>query len=64
MLDLSEDPTNKLFTVASERGFITYTGRFRGVPVSIVSIGMGYPNMDFFVREIRECVQGDLVIIR
>ena len=64
MLDPPEGSTKKLFTLASERGFITYTGRFGGVPVSIVSIGMGYPNMDFFVREVRECVKGELVIIR
>ena len=30
------------------------TGTYKGVPVSIVSIGMGAPNMDFFVREGRE----------
>lgn len=48
----------------SERGFLTLTGRFRGVPVSVVSIGMGYPNMDFFVREVRECLEGDMVVVR
>jgi hypothetical protein len=25
---------------------------------------MGYPNIDFFVREARECVSGDMVIVR
>lgn len=48
----------------SSRGFLTYTGRYKGFPVSVVSIGMGYPNMDFFVREVREIVNGPLVIIR
>lgn len=48
----------------SERGFLTITGRYKGIPVSIVAIGMGIANMDFFVREIRESVLGDLVIIR
>lgn len=57
-------PVPAVFRLASERGFLTITGRFRGVPISIVSIGMGYPNMDFFVREVRECVEGDLVIVR
>jgi uridine phosphorylase len=32
--------------------------------VSVVSIGMGHPNMDFFVREVRECVTGDMVVVR
>ena len=64
MLDPPDQPERGVFSVSSERGFVTYTGRFSGVPVSIVSIGMGYPNMDFFVREVRECVQGDLIIIR
>ncbi|TFK70867.1 purine and uridine phosphorylase [Pluteus cervinus] len=52
------------FIISSERGFLTISGRHNGVPVSIVSIGMGSPNMDFFVREVRECLSGDLVIIR
>ncbi|KAL0069295.1 hypothetical protein AAF712_003660 [Marasmius tenuissimus] len=29
-----------------------------------MSIGMGFPVMDMFVREARECVSGDMVIIR
>ncbi|TDL22442.1 purine and uridine phosphorylase [Rickenella mellea] len=52
------------YKILSERGFLTITGRYKGIPVSIVSIGMGYPNMDFFVREARECISGDMVIIR
>ncbi|TFK86183.1 purine and uridine phosphorylase [Polyporus arcularius HHB13444] len=58
------DPTPAPFTLTSERGFTTITGRYRGVPVSIVSIGMGYPNADFFVREVRECLNGDMVVVR
>jgi uridine phosphorylase len=34
------------------------------MPVSVCSIGMGYPNMDFFVREVRESVSGDMAVIR
>ena len=34
------------------------------MPVSIVSIGMGYPNADFFVREVRECLNGDMLVVR
>lgn len=33
------------------RNFLTLSGIFRGTPISIVSIGMGTPNMDFLVRE-------------
>ncbi|KAF9020895.1 purine and uridine phosphorylase [Hymenopellis radicata] len=58
------DVTPKPFQLSSERGFLTITGRYKGVPVSICSIGMGTPNMDFFVREVRECLIGDMLIIR
>ncbi|TFK48018.1 purine and uridine phosphorylase [Heliocybe sulcata] len=58
------DATPKLFRLTSERGFLTITGRYKGVPLSICSIGMGYPNMDFFVREVRECLSGDMLVVR
>ncbi|KAL0579086.1 hypothetical protein V5O48_002928 [Marasmius crinis-equi] len=48
------DESPKPFKLESERGFLTITGRYKGTPVSIMSIGMGAPNMDFFVRETRE----------
>jgi len=53
-----------LFALHSERGFLTITGTYKGVPVSIVSIGMGFPNMDFFVRECRELLEGEMIVIR
>ena len=58
------DANPKPYVLSSERGFLTITGRYKGVPVSVISIGMGSPNMDFFVRETRESVTGDMVIIR
>ncbi|KIM86516.1 hypothetical protein PILCRDRAFT_96037 [Piloderma croceum F 1598] len=58
------DKTPEPFKLSSERGFITITGRYSGVPVSIVSVGMGSPNVDFFIREARECLSGDMVVIR
>ncbi|KAK1232767.1 hypothetical protein PQX77_004092 [Marasmius sp. AFHP31] len=58
------DESPKPFEFESERGFLTITGRYKGTPVSIMSIGMGFPVMDMFVREARECVSGDMVIIR
>lgn len=59
---LDEHP--KPFVLSSERGFLTITGRYNGVPMSIISIGMGSPNMDFFIREVRECLSGDMNIVR
>ncbi|KAJ2782026.1 hypothetical protein H4R18_002531 [Coemansia javaensis] len=53
-----------LFERASHRGFLTITGMYRGVPVSIVAIGMGQAMMDFFVRETRMVVRGPLTIVR
>ena len=58
------DASPKPFSLYSERGFVTITGRYRGTPMSIVTIGMGGPNVDFFIREVRECVQGDMLVIR
>ncbi|KAF8220001.1 purine and uridine phosphorylase [Tricholoma matsutake] len=58
------DASPKPLVLSSERGFLTFTGRYKGIPISIISIGMGSSNMDFFVREVRECLSGDLVIIR
>lgn len=51
-------------TRRSKRGFVTHTGTYNGVPVSIVLINMGYPNMDFFVREVRAVTTGPLRIVR
>lgn len=52
----------------SERGFLTLTGTYKSVPVSVVAIGMGAPNMDFFVREGREVLdeagEGEMIVIR
>ncbi|KCV72576.1 hypothetical protein H696_00167 [Fonticula alba] len=51
-------------TVFSNRGFHTYTGMYNGVELSIISIGMGRPMMDFMIREARAVVNGPMVIIR
>eukprot|EP00835_Amoeboradix_gromovi_P002085 NODE_110_length_19453_cov_0.364369.p6 type:complete len:293 gc:universal NODE_110_length_19453_cov_0.364369:3553-4431(+) len=52
------------FEFTSKRGFLTITGSYKYVPVSIIAIGMGSSMMDFFVREVRHVVQGDLIIFR
>ncbi len=38
--------------VPSARGFVTHTGKFNGVPVSIVATGMGIAMADFVAREV------------
>lgn len=47
----------KYSEVESSRGFNTYTGTFKGIPVSVVAIGMGISMMDFFVRETRAVIE-------
>lgn len=37
--------------VSSERGFVSLHGRVGGVRVSVVASGMGFPMLDFLVRE-------------
>ncbi|EGC35231.1 hypothetical protein DICPUDRAFT_79031 [Dictyostelium purpureum] len=48
----------------SHRGFVIHNGKYKGVKVSIVSIGMGPSMMDFLVREGRYVVEGPMAIIR
>ncbi|KAL7751667.1 hypothetical protein RI367_002666 [Sorochytrium milnesiophthora] len=56
--------SHAVFIHTSKRMFTTVTGRYKGVPVSIIAIGMGIPMTDFFVREVRAVVRGPLHIIR
>lgn len=58
------DASPKPFRLTTERGFTTITGRYKGVPLSIISIGMGNSMVDFFIREVRECLSGDMVVVR
>ncbi len=53
-----------IFENISPRGFAIFTGLKNNVPVSIVASMMGYPNMDFVVRELRAIVHGDLNVVR
>ncbi|KAI8143175.1 nucleoside phosphorylase domain-containing protein [Fennellomyces sp. T-0311] len=63
-LDPEEQAGHPTFIHTSQRGFLTITGRYKGVPVTIMAIGMGNPMMDFFVRETRAVVSGTMAIIR
>ncbi|KAL0229182.1 hypothetical protein GEMRC1_013802 [Eukaryota sp. GEM-RC1] len=46
------------------RKFAIFTGYRNGVRVSIIGSLMGYPNMDFVVRECRHIIDGNMAIIR
>ncbi|KAJ1676024.1 hypothetical protein EV182_000093 [Spiromyces aspiralis] len=61
---LAESLDAILFEHMSHRGFLTITGLYCGLPVSIVAIGMGFANMDFFIREVRAVVDGPMAVIR
>lgn len=50
--------------INSTRGFLTYSGTFEGVPVSIIVTGMGIPMMDFVVREATSVVSSKVAMIR
>ncbi|KAI9023049.1 nucleoside phosphorylase domain-containing protein [Phycomyces nitens] len=63
-LDSEEEAGHPTFIKQSQRGFLTITGRYKGVPVSIIAIGMGNCMMDFFVRETRAVTVGPIAIIR
>ncbi|EJD48995.1 purine and uridine phosphorylase [Auricularia subglabra TFB-10046 SS5] len=62
--ELFDGGLDAVFKVESDRGFLLLTGTYEGVPISIISIGMGFPMVDFMVREIRECVDGEMAIVR
>ncbi|KAJ2664363.1 hypothetical protein IWW48_000881 [Coemansia sp. RSA 1200] len=61
---ISQQLDKVLFEHMSHRGILTITGVYRGLPVSIVAIGMGLSMMDFFVREVRMVVKGPMTIVR
>ena len=64
MLDPPRASAPALFQHLSGRGFLTLTGRFRGVPVSVVTTLMGMANMDFVVRECAAAVDGQMAVVR
>eukprot|EP00877_Chromochloris_zofingiensis_P005897 jgi/Chrzof1/1560/Cz10g12140.t1 len=64
--DLLKPPRqgHELFQHLSSRGFLTITGLYNNIPISIVTTMMGMPNMDFVVRESRAVVDGQMAIVR
>ncbi|KAI9246849.1 nucleoside phosphorylase domain-containing protein [Sporodiniella umbellata] len=64
LLDSEKESGHPLFECMSPRGILTYTGRYRGVPISIIAIGMGQSMMDFLIREGRAITKGTLAVVR
>ena len=61
---IPEQLGSKVFYLPSNRGFVTFSGKYNNVPISIVAIGMGFPMMDFLVRESRAILDGPMAILR
>ena len=63
LADMLDSP-EETFVRTSNRGFTVFTGRYHGIPVTIIATGMGFPMMDFVVRETRAIVDGPMIFIR
>jgi len=50
--------------IKSKRHFLTFTGLYNDIPVSVVCGGMGMSITDFTIREAREIVEGPMAIVR
>lgn len=59
-LDKSPEPLK----IPSTRGFLTITGYYKGVRVSIIGTGMGTPMIDFTIRENLAIIEGKVAMIR
>ncbi len=53
-----------IFGHVSSRGFATYTGTYKGVPVTVIGTGMGYSMIDFSIRECTAVIKGPIAMIR
>eukprot|EP01080_Neovahlkampfia_damariscottae_P008384 gene8384-209_t len=61
---LNFDDQTKVFENLSTRGYLTLTGTYKNVPVSIVGVGMGVPMIDMAIRELSAVVDGKMAFIR
>lgn len=50
--------------IKSPRHFLIYTGLFQGVPISIISSGIGGPMIDFTMREAKFILDGPMAVVR
>ena len=53
-----------LFFRASNRGYHTYTGFYKGKRLTIIAFGIGFAMLDFLLREIRAITTGKLTFIQ
>jgi len=60
---LLDEPQQNL-VVKTDKDFTTYTGTFRGIPVSIIATGMGVCRMDLVVKEATYFAEGETAIVR
>lgn len=60
---LFDDPEN-IIVVDSDKMYKTFTGTYRGVPISIMAIGMGFSRIDIAVREARQIITGPMAMMR
>ncbi|CAD6887805.1 unnamed protein product [Tilletia controversa] len=58
------DGGKAIFEKSSQRLFLTLTGTYKGTPITVVAIGMGFSAVDFFLRECRAVVQGEMIVVR
>lgn len=61
---LARSLLSEVTVCTSPRHFTVCTGTYKGYLISIVAIGMGYPNMDFFLREARAVTEGPMFVVR
>ena len=50
--------------MTSDRGYITYTGTFGGVGVTVCAHLIGFPNLDIVLHELRFVCAGPMAVIR
>ena len=50
--------------ITSTRSFVTHSGTYNSIPVSVIATGMGAPMIDFVVRETRAIIEGPMVMLR
>ena len=58
------DDRDSVIKVHSERGITTFTGKFRGTDVTVISTGIGISMMDFIVRESTYHLKGNIAMVR
>ncbi|CAI2373498.1 unnamed protein product [Moneuplotes crassus] len=58
------DNPNEVRQINSPRHFITYTGLFKGTPISVIASGMGQPMIDFTMRETKIHLDGPMACVR